>query len=426
MSLRGAASVESVILPQWVGEPTVMGNQLMYSDLHHQHRRLEYYGGLNWIVIFLVSGFLFIYCCKYQFYPRYLRLYRHMYAKRLTAALDSIDEFEMMFEESKRTQQIDPETGELYWVEDRLAQLEIKPEVVNETEATEEVKTGDPLDRPVGGENELDSPVQSPKRKKVQKPLSPKKIAQLQQKKEEAEAYAEACRRAIYVPLREEKLRIVREAFEKQIESGNMGWQLSVEQKNSIGKRVVDGMQLRDPRSVKYFHDLTFADTMERGRPKRRHRQTSPKSKERRRSPSPKSKDALVGKSSKGIAAGKPVGLRTNRANSPDRSPSPPPLRRSISPMRPSTTPSGSRSKSKSAATPKRSDGVRTAHKSSTARSSTARSSASPRKARPAPVVHKEAADTDAAPDPEALQESAIDTAEYESLSLLPLPGASS
>ena len=298
-------------------------------------RRLEYYGGFNYIILFLIMSLVFLYCCRYQFCPRWLRFYRWMYAKRLTRVLDSFDEYENMFELSKRKQQVDPETGELYWVEDRIAQeATLTVGDGSKEETKDEPKPGggevdsQPTSAPGGAEGgaaaggeEGSSP--TPKRKKKARPLSPKKLALLQQQKEEAEAYAEACRKAIYVPLREERLRIVREEFEKNIESGNMGWQLSVEQKNAIGPAIVDGMQMRDPRSVKYFHDLTFRDKMERGRPKKHHRAKDPKDpsgKKKRHSPSPKSKDANAGSPAK-IVKDPPIGLPTRRSNSPDRSP---------------------------------------------------------------------------------------------------------
>ena len=327
------------------------------------HRRLEFYGGFNWIAIFTVSGLLFLYCCRYQFCPRWLRFYRFMYAKRLTHALDTIDEYDDLFEDSKQTMQVDPETGEHYWVHERMAAqaaqavgggagggAESKEETSEENKAL--ATEGDV-------ENQIESSEATPpsKRKKKARPLSPKKIMLLQRAREEAAEYAEACRRAIYVPLREEKLQIVREAFEKRmVEGGLMGWQLTVEQKNAIGPAVVDGMQLRDPRSVKFFHDMTFNDKMERGRPKEHHRPKTKEERKQRRSPSPKARDANAGSANRIVKTPAPP-LPTRRSpsppcpsSSPPRSPSPlatmsppaaPPPAAHLSVVRSSTAPSG-------------------------------------------------------------------------------------
>jgi len=306
----------------------------------HAQRRLAgtYYGGFNWVIMFVLCGLVFIYCCVYQVWPRWLRLYRHCFAKRLTRVLDEIDDFETMFEESRRVQQVDEETGELYWVDDRMQSEEMASSEEAAAaggegggeESKEEVKTGEEIQLLDANGDPTASPVPSKRRKKP-KALSPKKLMQLKQAEEEAAAYAEACRRALYVPLREEKLRIVREEFERRIEGGNMGWQLTVEHHHTIGKSVIDGMQLRDPRSVKFFHQLMFNDKMERGRPKRRYavgkvdgEGEGSKSEKQKRSPSPKAKDAVVGSvTAGGIAPKVPVTLRRPTSPDPQRPGSP-------------------------------------------------------------------------------------------------------
>lgn len=326
----------------------------------HAQRRLAgtSYTGVNWVIIFSLSGLVFIYCCVYQVWPRWLRLYRHCFSKRLTRVLDEIDDFETMFEESRHVQQVDEETGELYWVDDRVQSEELasSEEAVAASgegggeESKEEVKNGEDIQLLDANGDPTASPVPSKRRKKP-KALSPKRLMQLKQAQEEAAAYAEACRRALYVPLREEKLRIVREEFERRIEGGNMGWQLTVEHHHSIGKNVIDGMQLRDPRSVKFFHQLLFDDKMERGRPKRRYAvdksegEGSKSEKQKKRSPSPKAKEAVVGSvTAGGIAPKVPVTLRRPASPDPQRPGSPDKDKGKDKDERPSTAPTGRRS----------------------------------------------------------------------------------
>ena len=248
-----------------------------------------YYGGLNWVILFVFSGLMFTYCIIYQVYPRFIKFRHFMFKRRVNAALDAIDMTTLHPEDRMRDQQVDEETGELYWVEDRL----IGQSAANELLPAEGVGSSVLMSRESKYEGEGPEGIVSDRRrrgdvaqealgeasiprkckeKRRDKPMSPKRLAQLEAKREEQMAHEEACRRALYVPLREEKLKIVRDSFEKWIEGGNMGWQITVEHKNRIGHDVIDGMQLRDGRVASFFHQLTFTDKMERGRPKARHR----------------------------------------------------------------------------------------------------------------------------------------------------------
>jgi hypothetical protein len=165
-------------------------NAEMQAVEMHAQRRLAgtYYGGLNWVIMFVLCGLVFIYCCVYQVRPRWLRLYRHCFAKRLTRVLDEIDDFETMFEESRRVQQVDEETGELYWVDDRMQSEEMASSEEAAAaggegggeESKEEVKTGEEIQLLDANGDPTASPVPSKRRKKP-KALSPKKLMQLKQ-----------------------------------------------------------------------------------------------------------------------------------------------------------------------------------------------------------------------------------------------------
>lgn len=239
-----------------------------------------YYGGVNWVILFISCGLMFMYCMAYQVYPRWVKFRHWMFKRKVNATLEVMEQAK----EDLEKQQVDAITGEVYWVQDRLAAAEELAAMISGRDAETGaalggldvvLEAGESKDEN-GGFGEGAGGGQQRRRQRKVKPLSPKKIAELEAKRQAKAAHEEACRRALYVPLREERLAIVRDSFEKWIEGGNMGWQLTVEHKNKIGHEVINGLQLRDERSASFFHKLTFDDKMDRARPKDRHRPRDP------------------------------------------------------------------------------------------------------------------------------------------------------
>lgn len=290
------------------------------------------YGGVSWVILFVLCGLLFVYCMAYQVFPRWLKFRHWMFKRRVNATLDVIDQAR----EDLEMQQVDPITGEVYRAKDRLSGEQAGGDagLGLDLEALVVLETGEGKD-----ESECigDGSPQQQRRKggggKREKRLTPKRLAEIEQKRQEKAAWEESCRRALYIPLREERLRIVRDSFEKRIEGGHMGWQLTVEYKKKIGHEVINGMQLRDGRIASFFHKLAFEERKERGRPKEHHRP-------RPRDPNdPKRRAASPPSPNRGTAAGMgscQEGSCGARKQSPPRQRSPSPC---TSPRRETASP---------------------------------------------------------------------------------------
>ena len=283
------------------------------------HRRLEYLGTPNYIALFCVSGFIFLYCAKFVILPKCKKLHHFVTKKRVEGTLDQIDgvEFEEMLE--RTMPRIDPETGEVYMgtgPEDKVTETEammrmlrdIKEEEDGQKRAEEE-KQDAPVIGPDGkpllehqafdafgnvigeevkeGSEEREEgtgsrPTSAKKVKKKAQPkiLSPKKLAAIEKKRKEDEAFRIAYKKSLTIPDVEDRVTVVKEEFEKYLLHGKepLGYQLSLEKRKEL-ERTADKTTFHLLPPSNYFHRLVEKEKIEQTRHKyRKVKLTRPKS----------------------------------------------------------------------------------------------------------------------------------------------------
>lgn len=284
------------------------------------HRRLEYLGAPNYIVMFVLTGLLGTYTLRYIVYPRCKKLHHYITKRRVENTLDQYDniDFEEMLE--RTAPRIDPETGELFMgvKDEKLTEAQEMAKMLREQREAEAAAyaeehkyddvilgpDGKPLleqaafdeygnvvakkkEGEVGGggedvvydvddikDGDLDSPVKAAslkKKKSEQRKLSPKKLALIEQKRKEDEEFRKAYAKSLKIPSVEDRVKVVKEEFEKYMLFGKepLGYQLKLETRKRL-EQDADKEQFMIMRRSNYFHKLVEKEWIESERERHR------------------------------------------------------------------------------------------------------------------------------------------------------------
>lgn len=284
------------------------------------HRRLEYLGAPNYIVMFVLTGLLGTYTLRYIVYPRCKKLHHYITKRRVENTLDQYDniDFEEMLE--RTAPRIDPETGELFMgvKDEKLTEAQEMAKMLREQREAEAAAyaeehkyddvilgpDGKPLleqaafdeygnvvakkkEGEVGGggedvvydvddikDGDLDSPVKAAslkKKKSEQRKLSPKKLALIEQKRKEDEEFRKAYAKSLKIPSVEDRVKVVKEEFEKYMLFGKepLGYQLKLETRKRL-EQDADKEQFMIMRRSNYFHKLVEKEWIEDERERHR------------------------------------------------------------------------------------------------------------------------------------------------------------
>lgn len=82
----------------------------LYSNTSHRQLAGIYYGSPNWIAMFALAGFIFLYLCRTVFWPYIKKFYHYITQRRVDATLAGLD---MLDDLDNMEFRIDPETGEI-------------------------------------------------------------------------------------------------------------------------------------------------------------------------------------------------------------------------------------------------------------------------------------------------------------------------
>lgn len=293
------------------------------------HRRLEYYGSPNYVVMFVLTGILGTYTLRYIVYPRCKKLHHYITKRRINNTLDQYDniDFEEMME--RTAPRIDPETGELFMgkKEEKLTETQAMAQMLKEQkeaelaayaeehkyddvilgpdgkplleaaefdeygnviESKDKKKDGKKKDKKSIGavwdegdgddeekkEDDLDAPPKTShlkKKKPDQRKLSPKKLALIEQKRKEDEEFRKAYAKSLKIPSVEDRVKVVKEEFEKYMLFGKepLGYQLKLETRKRL-EQEADKEQFMTMRRSNYFHKLVEKEWIESEREKHR------------------------------------------------------------------------------------------------------------------------------------------------------------
>ena len=148
-------------------------------------------------------------CCAYCWCPLFLKIYRFFHRKRVESHLDTMDKFDVSIRIRKKKGPriiVDAETGEITF--------ESMP--TGGGESSDEEKFSLSL-RFEETKEDTEKREQDQKLAEKKKKMGRRKLEKLEKKLAEDEQYYEALRKAVYVPLREERLKNVREKFEQKM-----------------------------------------------------------------------------------------------------------------------------------------------------------------------------------------------------------------